>query len=112
LILLVLRYVCVSSGVIFFALGIFFYFISPLNQYGRLIINGLLTLIFLPFFYSIIFLTGSRISELSQFSSLKSLIMVGTLDLIILGTFLLLLFVVIKAAAKIVKMKKIVDAVT
>lgn len=109
LILLLLRYISVSSGVIFFAIGIFFYFISALNQYGRLILNGLGVLIFLPFFYSIIFLIGSKIADLNAFRSLKTLIMVGTLDLVILSTLLLLLFVIVKAATKIRKVVKILN---
>lgn len=100
LILLLLRYICVSAGVVFFAIGIFFYFTS-LTQYGKLILNSLGTLIFLPFFYSIIFLIGSKISELNNFNNYKTLIMVGTLDLIILSTTLILLFVIVKAALKI-----------
>ncbi|HJX50958.1 MAG TPA: hypothetical protein VJ438_05855 [Candidatus Nanoarchaeia archaeon] len=109
LVLLLLRYISVSSGVIFFAIGIFFYFFSPLNQYGRLIINGLCTLIFLPFFYSIMFLIGSKISELSAFRDFKTMIMVGTLDMIIISTALLLLFVIVKAALKVNKLKQMVN---
>jgi hypothetical protein len=101
LILLTLRYICVSAGVVFFALGIFFYFINPLNQYGRLIINGLFVLIFLPFFYSIIFLTSSKLLEIPAFQDFKILVMIGAFSLIIFATLLLLLFVIIKAATKI-----------
>ena len=101
LILVLLRYLFVSFGVVFFPIGIFFYFISPLNKYGKLILNALGVLVFLPFFYSLMFLIGSRLSELSQFSELKSLIMVGALDMIILSTFLLMLFVIVKATAKV-----------
>jgi len=108
LVLVLLRYIFVSAGVILFAIGIFFYFIPFLNSYGRLILNGLGVLVFLPFFYSIAFLVGSKIAELSQFRTMKTLIMVGTLDIIILFTLLLLLFVVVKAATKV---KPIVNAV-
>ncbi len=98
---LLLRYIFVSAGVILFAIGIFFYFIPFLNQYGKLILNSLGVLIFLPFFYSLVFLIGSKLAELDQFSNIKTLIMVGTLDLIILFTLLILLFVIVKAATKI-----------
>lgn len=107
LVLVLLRYIFVSAGVILFSIGIFFYFISPLNQYGKLILNSLGVLIFLPFFYSIIFLIGSEISQLSEFSNMKTLIMVGTLDLVILSTFLLLLFVIVKTATKVKKVTNI-----
>ncbi|MBU0894800.1 MAG: hypothetical protein KKF48_05455 [Nanoarchaeota archaeon] len=107
LVLVLLRYIFVSAGVILFAIGVFFYFLPPLNQYGKLILNSLGVLIFLPFFYSIIFLIGSKISQLSQFNEMKTLIMVGTLDLIILSTVLLLLFVIFKAATKVKKVTNI-----
>lgn len=106
--LVLLRYIFVSAGVILFALGIFFYFIPFLHQYGKLILNGLGVLIFIPFFYSIIFLIGSKIAELHEFSGMKTLIMVGTLDIIILSTFLLLLFVIVKTATKVKKVTNLI----
>lgn len=111
LVLLLLRYISVSSGVIFFAIGIFLYFFPSLDQYGKLIINGLCTLIFLPFFYSIMFLVGSKVSELPAFEGFKTMIMVGTLDMIIIFTALLLLFVIVKAALKVGKVKKIINLI-
>ncbi|MBS3074879.1 hypothetical protein J4429_00310 [Candidatus Pacearchaeota archaeon] len=99
--ILMIRYIAVSSGVIFFAIGIFFYFISPLHNYGKLIINGLMVLIFLPFFYSLIFLTASRLLLLNSLSDIKILIVIGSFDLVIISTFVLLLFVLIKAASKV-----------
>jgi len=100
LLVLILRYIFVSSGVIFFALGIFFYFISPLNQYGKLIINFLMACIFLPFFYSIVFLAGSK---LAVGSSYKTLIMIGSFALVLLFTALICLFVVAKSAMSVKK---------
>lgn len=108
LIILILRYIAVSAGVLLFAMGIFFYFISALNQYGRLIINGLGVLIFLPVFYALIFLVGSKLTTLGGFSGFKTLIMVGSLDMIILFTLLLLLFVVVKSATQIKNVTNIV----
>jgi len=83
LVLLVIRYLAVSIGVVFFALGIFFYFINPLNQYGRLIINFLMVMIFTPFVYSIIFLASSKLLNVSVFRSMKILVMMGLLIKII-----------------------------
>ncbi|MBU0894256.1 MAG: hypothetical protein KKF48_02235 [Nanoarchaeota archaeon] len=111
LVLVLLRYIFVSAGVILFAIGVFFYFIPFLNSYGRLILNGLGVLVFLPFFYSIAFLVGSKLAELNQFRDYKTLIMVGTLDIIILFTFLLLLFVIVKAATKVKPIVNVVKAV-
>jgi len=100
LLVLMLRYIFVSSGVIFFALGIFFYFISPLNQYGRLIINFLMACIFLPFFYAIVFLAGSK---LAVGSSYKTLIMISSFALVLLFTGLICLFVIAKSVINVKK---------
>jgi len=101
LLLLVFRYIFVSSGVLFFVIGIFMYFIGPLNQYGRLIVNCLLTLIFLPFFYSIIFLSSSKLLNIDSLINYKTLIMIGAFTLVILITCIMVLFVIVKAALKV-----------
>ena len=97
-IILALRYICVGMGVIFFAIGIFFYFIEPLKPYGKLIINYLGVLLALPFLYSIILLASSKFLEVGVFSEMKVLIMIGGFSLVILFSLLLLLFVIFKAA--------------
>ncbi|MCA9487802.1 MAG: hypothetical protein KC516_02465 [Nanoarchaeota archaeon] len=102
-IFLALRYICVGIGVIFFALGIFFYFIEPLESYGKLILNYLGVLISLPFFYSIILLTSSKFLELDIFSEMKILVMIGGFSLIIFLTLFLITFVIIKAATAVAK---------
>lgn len=101
LILLTLRYLIVSCGVIFFAIGIFFYFIEPLNNYGRLIINFLISTIVITFFYSIIFLASSKLLEISTFQNVKILIMIGAFTFINLLTIFVALFVLIKSAQKV-----------
>lgn len=112
LILLSLRYICVSMGVILFAIGIFFYFIEPLESYGRLILNYLGVLIALPFFYSIILLTSSKFLETDTFSSIKILVMIGGFTLINLLTMFLMFFVMFKAANSLAKpVKQIVTIV-
>ena len=98
LIFLALRYICVGVGVVFFAIGIFMYFFEPLQAYGKLIINYLGVLIFLPFFYSIILLSTSKFLEVGVFSSMKILVMIGGFALVNLFTIFLTLFVIFKAA--------------
>ncbi|MFH1238391.1 MAG: hypothetical protein V1491_03055 [archaeon] len=98
LIFLALRYICVGVGVVFCAIGIFFYFIEPLEAYGKLILNSLGVLISLPFFYSIILLASSKFLEIGIFSNLKMLVMIGGFSLVNLATLLLALFVIFKAA--------------
>ena len=101
--ILALRYICVSVGVLFFAIGIFLYFIDSLQDYGKLIINGLMALIFLPVFYSLIFLACSKLIEVQSLQDIKMLITVGAFSLIIICTFILILFVIIKAAMKVIR---------
>ena len=98
LIFLALRYICVGVGVVLFAIGIFFYFIEPLQSYGRLIINYLGVLISLPFFYAIILLASSKFLDTAAFSNLKILVMIGGFGLVDLFTIFLMLFVIFKAA--------------
>jgi len=97
-IFLALRYICVGMGVIFFAMGIFMYFIEPLQDYGKLIINYLGVLICLPFIYAIILLASSKFLETSTFSSMKIVVMIGGFSLVILLTIFLVFFVIFKAA--------------
>jgi len=98
LIFLALRYIGVGVGVVLLAIGIFFYFLEPLQSYGKLIINYLGVLIFLPFFYSIILLASSKFLEVGAFSSMKILVMIGGFSLVNLFTIFLTLFVIFKAA--------------
>jgi len=102
IILLVIRYLIVSVGVIFFAIGVFFYFIEPLSNYGRLIINFLFVTISLTFFYSLIFLASSKLLEVGFFDNFKIVVMIGAFTLVNSATMLLALFVVIKAALKVI----------
>jgi hypothetical protein len=95
--LLVLRYLFVAVGVIFFPIGIFFNFIEPLAGYGKLIINSLLIMIFLPFFQAIVLLASSKLLELDTFGSFKIMIMIGAFTIANLMMILLVLFAVVKA---------------
>jgi len=101
MILLSIRYILVSAGVILFPIGIFFYFIPFLQPYGKLILNTLFTLISLPFFYSVIFLTCSKLLDIGAFADYQILVSMGAFCLVIFGTAVLLLFVLIKSALKI-----------
>lgn len=98
LIFLVLRYICVGIGVVFFALGIFFYFVGPLKQYGRLILNYLFVIMALPFIYAIVFLASSKFLELEVFANMKIVVMIGAFTLVNIMTVFLILFVIFKAA--------------
>lgn len=103
LLFLALRYICVSIGVIFFAVGIFFYFINPLHQFGKLVLNILGVMIFQPVFYSLIFLGVSRLLNSSPLGYMNLLFILGAFSLIIIGTLLLYCFIIIKAANSVMK---------
>lgn len=115
LILLVLRYILVSAGVVLFAVAIFCYFIEPLQHYGQLILNGLLVIIAIPFFYSIIFLTSSKLLDIALFQNMKIVLMIGTFTLVNLLTLFLTGFAIINSALKVagpvMKIIKIVEGV-
>jgi len=112
LLLLMLRYLIVSVGVILFAIGIFFYFIEPLNSYGKLIINFLLASISLTFFYAIIFLASSKLLDIAFFQNIKILVMISAFMFANILTLLLALFVIIKSAMKVISpVSKVISAV-
>jgi len=116
LILLTIRYVIVSSGVILFAVGIFCYFFEPLKHYGKLIINFLIATIAITFFYSIIFLASSMLLDISIFQNFKILVMIGAFMFVNMATIAVALFVIVKSALKvaspIMKVVSVVGAVT
>ena len=116
LVLLTLRYVIVSSGVILFAIGIFCYFFEPLKHYGKLIINFLVSTMAITFFYSIIFLASSMLLDISVFQNFKILVMIGAFTFVNSATIIVTFFVVVNAASKvaspIMKVVSVVGAVT
>ncbi|MEK6860670.1 MAG: hypothetical protein AABY07_01745 [Nanoarchaeota archaeon] len=101
LIILVLRYMFVSFGVVLFAIGLFFYFLDSVSDYGKLILNYLFVAILMPFIYALILLAGSKFLEVSIFSEMKILVMIGTFALINVLTFIIVIFVIIKATLKV-----------
>lgn len=102
-ILLSLRYLLVSTGVIFFPIGLFFYFIPPLQSYGKLVVNVLLIVMFLPFIQSLMLLAASKVIELPTFQDYKIVIMVSAFFLINLSMVLLMFFALAKAAMGVIK---------
>jgi hypothetical protein len=97
LIMLFMRYLLVSLGIVVFPLGLFLYFIPPLRGYGKLIIEVGLILILLPFFQGLILLIGSMLVQLPLFDELKIIVMIGSFSLVNLAMLFLIAFVGIKA---------------
>ena len=96
-ILLSLRYLLVAIGVIFFPIGLFFYFIPPLQSYGKLTINVLLIVMFLPFIQSLMLLAASKVIEIPVFQNFKIVIMISAFFLINLSMLFLMFFAIAKA---------------
>jgi hypothetical protein len=116
LILLTLRYIVVSVGVILFPIGIFCYFFDPLKHYGKLIINFLISNMVLTFFFSIIFLASSMLLDVPAFQNFKILVMIGAFTLVNLVTLVIGLFVIVRSALKVatpvMRVVSVVGAVT
>jgi len=98
--LLTLRYIFVAIGVVLIPFGIFFYFIPPLQSYGKLILNFLGICIFVTFFDAIIILACSKLIEISLFANFKILVMVSAFSIVNFLMFYLMFFSAIKSALK------------
>jgi hypothetical protein len=89
--LLSLRYIAVSIGIVFFPLGIFLYFIPPLKSFGKIILSVLGILIFVTFFDILIILASSLLLDLALFTDFKILVMItcfGTICATLLFAFI------------------------
>lgn len=80
-ILLTVRYLIVSIGVVLMPIAIFFYFIPPLNSYGRLILNFVGVCIFITFLDAIVLLAGSKLIGLALFQNFKILVVISSFSL-------------------------------
>ena len=97
-IFLALRYFLVAVGLVFFPIGIFFYFIPFLKAYGKLVISSLMVVVFLPFFQSLILLIVSKMMEAPVFADYKIVVMIVSFTLINLLMVFLIIFALIKSA--------------
>ena len=100
MLILMIRYLTVAIGVVLFPIGIFLYFIPPVQDYGKLILNYLGVCIFIGFFDSIIFLVASQLIEIQIFENMKIMVMIGAFSMANLLMLYLLFFSIIKSALK------------
>lgn len=98
IIMLGLRYLLVSVGVVLFPIGIFFYFIPPLRAYGKMILNILFITIFIVFFDAIILFGASQLVTIPIYASFKVIVAIVAFFTVNILMVLLLLFAIIKAA--------------
>jgi hypothetical protein len=99
--MLTIRYAFVSIGVALFPLAIFCYFLSPLKQYGSLILNFLGVAIFVTFIDAILLIGFSELVKLPIFGSLNVLVLVSAFLTINLVMAFLLCFSIIKTGFKV-----------
>jgi len=100
MLILMIRYLTIAVGVVLFPIGIFLYFIPPVQDYGKLILNYLGVCIFIGFFDSVIFLVASQLIQIQLFENMKIMVMIGTFSMANLLMLYLLFFSIIKSALK------------
>ncbi|VVB79040.1 Uncharacterised protein [uncultured archaeon] len=98
--LLTLRYVVVAIGVVLIPVGIFLYFIPPIKEYGKLIINTLAVIMFITFFDSLILLAGAKIVQIPLFENFKIVVMITCFSIVNFLMFYIMIFSAIKSAVK------------
>ena len=98
--ILAIRYLAIAMGVVFFPIGIFLYFIPPVQDYGKLILNYLGVCIFMGFFDAIIFLVSSQLVQIPIFENVKVLVMISAFSMANLLMLYLMFFSIIKSAFK------------
>ncbi len=97
---LTLRYLIVASGVVFVPIGIFLYFIPPVREYGKLILNFLAICIFITLIDSLIILISSQLINISLFANFKILVMISTFLVANFLMFYFMFFSAIKSALR------------
>ena len=101
IVLLGLRYLFAIIGVVFFPIAMFFYFIPPLQNYGKLITNLLLVIIFVPFFDAVMLFGASALLKIPVFANFKIVLTIVAFTAVNLLMIVLTIFAIIKAATSV-----------
>ncbi len=88
------RYLFASFGIIFFPLAIFMYFIPFLRSYGKLLLNIIFVIMFVPFISSIIILGASMLATGEIFGAFSILFYTAAFLIIDFIFFLMIKFVI------------------
>jgi hypothetical protein len=96
--ILMIRYLMIAIGVVFFPIGIFLYFIPPVQEYGKMILNYFGVCIFMGFFDSIIFLVCSQLITIPFLEGMKILVMIAGFSIANMLMFHMIIFSLIKSA--------------
>ncbi len=94
---LTLRYTIVAVGIVFFPIGIFFYFIPKLRDIGSLILNILGVSIFITFFDAVLLIGFSSLMDVGVFSNFQIILLISAFLLIDILMAILLLFAITRA---------------
>ncbi len=97
-IMLTIRYVVVSFGVVLLPIAIFLYFIPPLKGYGQFILHVLGIFIFIAFIDLLIILGCSMLLTISLFANFKIIVMITCFLLINYTLWLAIKFALKKSA--------------
>ncbi len=97
IVLLGIRYLLASLGLVLFPIGIALNFIPPLKSYGQLILNLVFTFVFIPIFVSLVFLISSQLLNVGIFSTFKIIVALTALWIVNFSLVLMAIFVGIKA---------------
>ena len=92
MILLVMRYIIVSLGVVLFPIGLFCYFTPPIKSYGKFILNMLGLFIFIAFFDLLIILACSMLIEVPVFANFKMFLMITCFGIVDYTLYLVIKF--------------------
>ncbi|MFC1722923.1 hypothetical protein ACFL0V_02190 [Nanoarchaeota archaeon] len=101
--MLALRYMVVSMGIIMVPIAIFCYFIPPLKAYGKFMINVLGIFIFITFFDMLIILASSMIVQSNLFEHFKIIVMINCFSIVNYTLYLGIKFALKKSANASVK---------
>lgn len=96
--LLAMRYIVVSMGVILIPVALFCYFIPPLKGYGKFMLNVLGIFIFITFIDLLIILACSMIVEADLFEYFKILVMINCFSIINYTLYLAIKFALSKSS--------------
>jgi len=99
ILLLVIRYLVISFGVLLAPLGIFCYFIPPLKSYGKLTLHMLGMFIFVTFVDAIIILACSMLIQIPLFGNFKILVMIACFQIIDILFLVLIIKIIIKSVS-------------
>jgi len=103
MLMLVLRYIIVSFGVVLFPIGLFCYFTPPLKGYGKFILNVLGIFIFITFIDLLIILACAMLIEAPLFENIKIIVMINCFSIINYTLWLAIKFALTKSSMSTIK---------